>query len=89
MEAYSAIMLWLSRVAALRQGVTLMEWAEHSGIDELKKEATALQERVASGLTKEWTGLRLAQLLAQSREGMDQPSEASHVLQALNPPLIK
>jgi hypothetical protein len=88
-EAYSAITLWLSRVESLRPGATLMEFAEQSGIDELKKEATALQERVASGLTKEWTGLRLAQLLAQSREGMDQPSKASHVLQALNPPLIK
>lgn len=88
-EAYSAITLWLSRVESLRPGATLMDWAEQSGIDELKKEATTLQERVASGLTKEWTGLRLAQLLAQSREGMDQPLEASHVLQALNPPLIK
>lgn len=84
--AYRAITLWLSRVESLRPGATLMEMAEHSGSDELKKEATALQERVASGLTKEWTGLRLAQLLAQSREGMGQPSEASHVLQALNPP---
>lgn len=84
-KAYQAITLWLGRVESSRQGLTLMMLAEQSENTELKKEATALQERVASGLTKDWKGGRLAQLLVQSREGMDQPSEASHVLQPLNP----
>jgi hypothetical protein len=88
-QAYNAISLWLGRVEPVRPGMTLMGLAELSGKEEFKKEATALQERVASGLTKDWSGGRLAQLLAQSREGMDQPSEASHVLHALNPPLLK
>ena len=88
-EVYNAISLWLGRLDSLQPGMTLMGLAELSGKEEFKKEATALQERVASGLTKDWSGGRLAKLLAQSREGMDQPSEASHVLQALNPPLLK
>jgi hypothetical protein len=88
-EAYRAINLWLGRVQTFRPGMTLLVFAESSGDEALKKEATTLQERVASGLTEEWRGGRLAQLLIQSREGMDQSFEASHVLHALNPPLLK
>ena len=84
--AYQAITLWLSRVDALRPGCTLTELAELSGNEDLNKEATALQERVASGSTEEWRGGKLAQLLVQSREGLNQPLKPAHALRDLNPP---
>ena len=88
-EADRAIMLWLSRVAGLQAGCILTELAESSGNMELKKEATTLQERVASGSTEGWQGDRLARLLVGLREGLNQPRESEHALHALNPPPIR
>jgi len=88
-EADRAIMLWLSRVDGLQAGCILTELAESSGNMELKKEATTLQERVASGSTEGWQGDRLARLLVGLREGLNQPRESEHALHALNPPPIR
>lgn len=88
-DAYNAINLWLSRLEGRRAGLSLTQFAMDSGDEELARQAISLQENLVSGLSREWSGRKLAQLLVKARKNAGQPIERNHDLRPLNPGAVK
>jgi hypothetical protein len=84
-EACNAINLWLGRAYACQGVIGLTDLARESGNKDFIKEATALQESVASVTTREWSGRKLARLLRDQRKNPGQSLKPVYVLQDLNP----
>ncbi len=87
--AYNAITLWLSRADQPRSGLTLMQLAAQSSDEALLREATALQENLVSGSRDEWSGDKLAQLLAALRKHAGRTASHENSLLPLNPSPVK
>jgi hypothetical protein len=88
-DAYNAITVWLDRSEEVPAGATLMELAGRSGVAELRVEALALQEQVVSGSAAEWSGGRLARLLAEFRKQAGQAAKRTDDLNPLNPGAVR
>jgi hypothetical protein len=87
--AYNAITRWLSRLERARSGLTLMQLVVESGDEALLGEAIALQENLACGSQDEWSGGKLAQLLAALRKHAGRTASHENSLLPLNPPPVK
>jgi hypothetical protein len=88
-DAYNAITVWLDRSEEVPAGATLMELAGRSGVAELRVEALALQKQVVSGSAAEWSGGRLARLLAEFRKQAGQAAKRTDDLNPLNPGAVR
>lgn len=87
--AYNAITVWLSRVNRGRPAMTLTRLVQDSGSELLRIEATVLQESVASGLAKDWSGSKLVRLLVEQRKCLEPSIKPVDALQTLNPTQLR